>query len=243
MSEGSVAAARPFTIRRAGLQRPARARVRRCRAENITMTSKPRGCVADRVERWSVSPEVDGQALSLASQLPQVPISNKQPCAGKAACGSGLACDSGGKALTCGDSSNAGLSALKWMNRPYRWQASSHRYPLSRQPHAGKAACGRFYGFCQCQCGPWRAQSRHWGRSYTRSTTAAWQAIAVPVCGLARDSGGKALTRGDSSNAGLSILKWMNRPYRWQASSHRYSIPSRQSHGGKTVCGSGLARD
>gem|GEM_PF-6100535 len=143
MSEGSVTVARLFTIRRAGLQRPARARPRRCRAENRTMTSKPRGCVADRVERWSVSPEVDGQALSLASQLPQVPISNKQPCAGKAACGSGLARDSGGKALTRGDSSNAGLSALKWMNRPYRWQASSHRYsfqagsPMPAKPPVG----------------------------------------------------------------------------------------------------------
>jgi hypothetical protein len=41
-----------------------------------------------QVERWPVSPEVDEQALSLASQLPQVPISSKQSHDDKAGCGS-----------------------------------------------------------------------------------------------------------------------------------------------------------
>ncbi len=44
-----------------------------------------------QAERWPVSPEVDEQALSLASQLPQVPISSRQSHDGKAACvGAGL---------------------------------------------------------------------------------------------------------------------------------------------------------
>jgi hypothetical protein len=60
----------------------------------IAIADTPHDCQA---EYLPASPEVNAQAPSLASQLPQVLISSRQQHDGAATCGSGLARDSGGK--------------------------------------------------------------------------------------------------------------------------------------------------
>jgi len=94
----------------------------------IAVVTTPHG---RQVKRWPVSSEVGKQALSLASQRPQVPISSRQPHDGKAACGSNCHFDSVHARPRA--ASGGALSLASQLPQ----------VPISsRRPHDGSAACG-----------------------------------------------------------------------------------------------------